>query len=482
MEMPHSEPLVFHIPTEVTPSRFGDLLDFLYRNYLISAHVSITNLMRWTVDGKEHLAFTLHGPEGRWRVGVDVAAGDPIEVKMTSTETTPPDFLIRLRESLLISIQVFEDEMRKTTFYFVWVPDQKNTSMRTSTRRRKALSRIFTGNMLFLFLLFLALSYAAFFLLTEILRMPIQYFPLTLVIVQLLMILFSHKIVKRMGDFPLTESSPYVHILQYNLPAWQFEEIVRRDQRGRLLEVKRRIYSRTLGIGRPLDVEAAREAFQECGIQAKPESMTIKSVNVYGIVQEASRRFGIPTPKIMLSNTSVPNAAATGPSPRFSLLLITTGLLIQLSEEEILSVIGHELSHIKRRDPLALFFVSSAEYLLRIYFFWQILYFFGLFYLFFALGLVYFIAKFFESRADLDSAIMIGSPRLLADALRKIGHRRIRLERLLPNRIGSWLGWNPHPPVSFRVERLEKIRNPEEIRHPFLKSVKDCLDGLLESL
>jgi heat shock protein HtpX len=296
------------------------------------------------------------------------------------------------------------------------------------------------------------------------------------------MILFSHKIVKRLGDYPLGKSSPYVHILQCNLPAWQFKEIMKKDQRERLLEIKRRIYSQTLEIGRPLNVESAREAFQECGIQADAGSMTVKSINVYGIVQQASRRFGVPAPKIMLSNTPIPNAAATGPSPRFSLLLLTTGLLIQLSEEEILSVVGHELSHIKRRDPLALFFVSSAEYLLRIYFFWQILYFLGLFYLFFAMGLVYFIAKLFESRADLDSAITIGSPRVLADALRKIGHRRIRLERLLPNRIGSWLGWNPHPPVSFRVERLEKIRNPEEIKHPFLKSIRDCLNGLLGSL
>jgi len=208
----------------------------------------------------------------------------------------------------------------------------------------------------------------------------------------------------------------------------------------------------------------------------------IKSINVYSIVREASRRFNMPVPEVMLSNVIAPNAAATGPSPRFSLILLTTGLLIRLSEEEILSVVGHELSHIKRRDPIALFILSSAEYLLRIYFLWYFIYFFGLFYLFFALGLIYFIAKFFESRADLDSAITIGTPQVLADALRKIGHRRIQLERLLPTRIGSWLGWNPHPPISFRVERLEKIRNPNEIRHPFLKSIKDCINGLLESL
>ena len=204
--------------------------------------------------------------------------------------------------------------------------------------------------------------------------------------------------------------------------------------------------------------------------------------SVYRTVKEAAERFKIPPPKIMLSNIPVPNAAATGPSPRYGLILITTGLLIQLSEEEILSVIGHELSHIKRRDPIALFILSSTEYLLRVYFFWQFIYLFGLFYLLFALGLIYFIAKFFESRADLDSAIAIGTPQILADALRKIGHKRIQVERILPNRVGGWLGWNSHPPISFRVERLERIRNLNEIRHPFLRSIRDCINGLLESL
>jgi len=481
MEIPHSEPLMFLIRTEITPSRLGDLLDFIYRTYVFQLHINFTNVRRWIDDGREVLAFTLFGPRSQWYVDVEITASNPVEIKMIPSSTTPPDFLNQLRENLLITIQIFEDEMRKTTLYFVWVLDQNNAVIKASAQKRKVLSRIFTGNMLLFFLIFLALSYAVFFVLTEIFRMPIKYFPLTLVMVQLLMILFSHKIVKQMGDFPITEQSPYVYILQCNFSSWEFDKILKGATKKMLLDMKRRIYYKTLMIGRPLDVEVVKETFYEYGIEANPESMMIRSINVYGIVKEAARRFNIPVPKIMLSNVIIPNAAATGPSPRFGLLIITTGLLIQLSEEEILSVIGHELSHIKRRDPFALFVLSSAEYLLRVYFLWYFIYLFGLFYLFFALGLVYFIAKFFESRADLDSAIMIGTPQALADALRKIGHRRIQFERILPTRIGSWLGWNPHPPVSFRVERLEKIGNPNEIKHPFLKSIKDCINGLLDS-
>jgi len=482
MEIPRAEPYFFLIQTEITPNHLGDLLDFMYRTYILPLHSNFLNVRRWVIDGMDVLAFTVVGPRGLWCVDVEITASNPIRVKMTPTITTPSDFLSKLRENLIIAVQIFEDEMRKTTLYFVWVLDQNNIAMKTSTQKRRILSRIFTGNMLLFFIIFLTLSYGAFFILTEIFGMPIKYVPLTFVMVQFLMILFSHKIVKQMGDWPITEQSSYVHILQCNFPRWEFKKILKTYSKKTMLEIKKRIYDKTLRIGKPLDVEAVKETFYEYGIDTNPESITVKSINVYRIVKEAASRFKMPMPKIMLSNVIIPNAAATGPSPRFGLLLITTGLLIQLSEEEILSVIGHELSHIKRRDPIALFALSSAEYLLRVYFFWYFIYLFGLFYLFFALGLVYFIAKFFESRADLDSAIMIGMPQVLADALRKIGHRRIQIERILPNRIGSWLGWNPHPPISFRVERLEKIRNPNEIRHPFLKSIKDCINGLLESL
>ena len=474
--------MTFLIQTETAPSRLGDLLDFIYRMYILQLHDNFINVRRLTIDGKEVLAFTFFEPEGLWHIDVEIKASNPLEVKMIPTFMTPRDFINKLREDLLITIQLFEDEIRKKTFYLVWALDQENDAMRASTQKRRILNHIFTGNMILLFLIFLAISYGLFFVLTESLMIPIKYFPLTLVIVQLFMILFSHKIVKQMGDFPITERSPSIHILQYNYSSFEFSRISKRDLKKILLTVKREIYEKTLMIGKSLDIDVVKETFYKHGIEINPESVVIKSINVYRIVKEAAKRFDIPVPKIMLSNVIIPNAAASGPSPRFGLLLITTGLLIQLSEEEILSVIGHELSHIKRRDPIALFVLSSTEYLLRVYFLWYFLYFFGLFYLFFALGLLYFIAKFFESRADLDSAIIIGSPRVLADALRKIGYRKIRLEYLLPTKIGRWLGWNPHPPVSFRVERLEKIKNPNEIKHPFLRSIKDCIKGLFDSL
>jgi heat shock protein HtpX len=282
-----------------------------------------------------------------------------------------------------------------------------------------------------------------------------------------------------MGDWSITASNPYVHIVQYHIPPEQFEIFREKNAREKLLQVKRAIQNKTLTLGRPIDAQIAQEIFNENGINIKPENIVTKTVDVYRIVKEAATRFGMSIPKIKLSNVIIPNAAATGPSPRFGLILITTGLLVQLDDDEVLSVVGHEMSHVKKRDPMALFTLVSAEYLLRIYL-WNYIWVFGFLYLMFALGAIYFIAKFFEARADLDSAIMLGRPEILAGALRKIGYRRIQLERVHSNRIESWINWNPHPPISFRVDRLENLGEPQKIRHPFIKSIKDCIVGFMK--
>ena len=158
MEIPRSEPLFFLIQTEITPNRFGDLLDFIYRNYILALHNRFANVRRWIADGKEMLAFTFLGPNNSWYVDVEITASNPIEVRMIPTITTPYYFLNRLRENLMIIIQMFEDEVRKTTLYFVWVLDQDNVPMKISTQRRKVMRQIFTGNLLLFFLIFIIFS------------------------------------------------------------------------------------------------------------------------------------------------------------------------------------------------------------------------------------------------------------------------------------------------------------------------------------
>ena len=468
----------FKIQTEVSPAYQSDLLMFIYRKYIVPFYRNFANVRRWILDGRETLAFTLLDPNGLWYVDVEVTAGNPVEVRMKPSDPNVPDKVLnKIKEDLIITIQMFEDEIRRRTLYFAWVPSKHFAREKTFTQKRKILSQIFTGNMLLLFVIFIFFSYVVF-----ILAGP-EYAPIILVISQFILVLFSDKIIMRMGDWSITEESPYVYILQYHIPPEDFEYIRRNYPRERLLQIKREIYERTLALGRTIDVQTVQNVFSQHGITIRPENLLVKSVNVYQIIKEVANQFHMPIPKIRVANIIVPNAAATGPTPRFSLVLITTGLLIQLDEEEIFAVVGHEISHVKSRDPLALFALTSAEYLFRVYVLLQFIYFyfFGFIYFLFALSFIYFIAKFFEARADLESAMVLGKPQALANALRKIGYRRIWLERA-SGRIGSWLGLDPHPPLSFRIERLESMRDLQKIKHPFIQSMKDCINGLLREI
>jgi len=457
------------------------MLVFIYQECILPYYTYFSNVGRWTAEGREVLTFTLNDARGAWHVVVEVAATNPVDVKLTPYGNYPSKILNRLREDLIIAVQLYEEKIRRSTLYFAWVPENRVIPEKTENTRRKLINNIFMGNMVVFFIITIALSYVAFIIMTEVFNLPLIYFPFVMVLAQFVIILFSHKIVGSMGDWSVTASNPYVHIVQYNIPPEQQEIFREKNARDKLLQVKRAIQNKTLALGRPIDPQSAQEIFNQNGINIRPENISTKTVDVYSIVKEAATRFGMSIPKIKLSNVIVPNAAATGPSPRFGLVLITTGLLVQLDNDEILSVVGHEMSHVKKRDPMALFTIVSTEYILRIYL-WEYIWMFGFLYLIFAMGLIYFVAKFFEARADLDSAVAVGQPEILAGALRKIGYRRIQMERLHSNRVESWVNWNPHPPISFRVDRLENLEEPQKIKHTFIKSIKDCVEGFLKDL
>jgi len=470
------EAVSFEIDTEVTSAYLDDLLKFVYQHYVLPLQENFANVKRMVVDHDHILAFTALGPEEKWHIDIEMRAGKPIQVKMIpSDETVPKMALDRLKEDLIIGVQLFEEKVRRTTLYFAWVEGQEVIPEKVPLRRRTIIDRIFFENMLFLFIIFIAVSIFVFMILGI-------YAPMVLVASQFIMVLFSDKIITKMGDWPITQKNPNVHVLQYHLPVEEHKEFRQKYSRDLLIKIKKEIYDKTLAVGKVVDCQTAEEVLFKYGFKCIPENMSTKIVNVYQIVKNAAGRFNLPTPKIVISNNILPNAAASGPSPKRGIILITTGLLVQLEDDEILSVVGHEFSHLKGRDPLVLFALTASEYLLRVYVFWPFLIFYGYIYLLLALSVVFFIAKFFEARADLESAVKIGSPQVLAEALRKIGYRKLQFERIPAYRIQGWIRWDPHPPIYFRVARLEKMQTPEKVKHPFIQSIKDNIRGFFAAL
>ena len=66
----------------------------------------------------------------------------------------------------------------------------------------------------------------------------------------------------------------------------------------------------------------------------------------------------LPKPRIAIIPTDVPNAFATGRSPKHSVVAVTQGLMDRLEPAEVEGVVAHELAHISNRDVAVMTFAS----------------------------------------------------------------------------------------------------------------------------
>src|SRR4051812_36234082 len=88
---------------------------------------------------------------------------------------------------------------------------------------------------------------------------------------------------------------------------------------------------------------------------------------LHDMVERLCAMADLPKPKVAIMETPVPNAFATGRSPKHAAVCVTTGLMDRLEPKEIEGVLAHELSHIANRDvlimTLASFFAMLAAML-----------------------------------------------------------------------------------------------------------------------
>lgn len=76
---------------------------------------------------------------------------------------------------------------------------------------------------------------------------------------------------------------------------------------------------------------------------------------IYHTVVKLTQKIGLlEVPQVAIFHSPQANAFATGPSKRSSLIALSTGLLENLTQEEIEAVIGHELAHISNGDMVTM--------------------------------------------------------------------------------------------------------------------------------
>lgn len=87
--------------------------------------------------------------------------------------------------------------------------------------------------------------------------------------------------------------------------------------------------------------------------RAKPLAQS-DAPQVYRAVQEICLREKLPMPTLYWLPTNMPNAFATGRSPKHAAVAVTSGLLELMKDDELKGVLAHELSHVKNRDTLVM--------------------------------------------------------------------------------------------------------------------------------
>ena len=167
---------------------------------------------------------------------------------------------------------------------------------------------------------------------------------------------------------------------------------------------------------------------------------------LHDMVERLCAMADIPKPRIAIVDTDVPNAFATGRSPKHAAVAVTTGLWERLEPKEVEGVLAHELSHVANRDVLVMtvasFFAMLAGMLTRFGLYagmfgggygggrrdntnngipvWLIVLLVSVVTYFLSQLLILAISRYREYAADRGSALITGAPEYLMSALQKI--------------------------------------------------------------
>lgn len=482
------DPHTVHSFTIATELSHAQLLNF---PSFIREHMAFGQLpgvrmggMETYASSKGHYMEFKSGPErGSYECLVRVYLERPMKVEIVSESGRDEAFEKQLENVLLMVVQFFEEQARSSTLYIAFLPGSPRTA---KLGRSFSLFRtIFSGNMMTLFLLSIIIGLFIFSVMSAFGYR--EYAPFVLIALLLSLVLSAGKLSSMRSPWRITPATREVVIVQHQVPEGMLAMYVE-EFRDRIALAKQRVYD--LYRDRPQEVtsEKVADVFREAGLSAKPEDFLVKMVDVQGVVQRVAKRFDMPVPTVVVSQDSRPNAAATGFTKRLATVIVTMGLLVQLEEDEIEVVIGHELSHLRSGDPIVLFSLIVVEYLMRVTVLWQFIVMipgFWLLYIFGVFWAIFFFGKFLESRADLEAALIMRKPKVMAESLKKIGFRRLVLmERFLEpggSRLGEWVKFDPHPPLYFRIQRLESLDLDNPPRHPFLSSVRAVIAGFVSS-
>jgi heat shock protein HtpX len=206
-------------------------------------------------------------------------------------------------------------------------------------------------------------------------------------------------------------------------------------------------------------------------------------------VEKLCKEADLPLPKIAIMQSPVPNAFATGRSPKHAVVACTDSIMRLLNKEELEAVLAHELAHVKNRDILTMtmasFIAMIASMIMQSFFFSAVLggrnregggtiiiWIVSIVVYAVSTLLILALSRYREFAADRGSALITKNPKALIAALSKISGRmdavppeaKAKVEAanaffIIPALSGrSFMELlSTHPPLEKRIANLEKI-------------------------
>lgn len=201
---------------------------------------------------------------------------------------------------------------------------------------------------------------------------------------------------------------------------------------------------------------------------------------LHAMVDRLCAMSDLPKPRVAIIPTDVPNAFATGRTPKHAAVAVTRGLWERLEPAEIEGVLAHELSHISNRDVTVMTFASVISNIATFVMWfgggrnregppiWLI----ALIVYFVSYFLILALSRYREFGADRGAALITGAPENLMSALQKIAGDMLRIPQrdlrqvegmnaffIVPTNWKSSVGqfFLTHPPLEKRLARLAAI-------------------------
>jgi heat shock protein HtpX len=214
--------------------------------------------------------------------------------------------------------------------------------------------------------------------------------------------------------------------------------------------------------------------------------------DLHDMVERLCALADLPKPRIAVIDSDVPNAFATGRSPKHAAVAVTRGLWQRLEPREIEGVLAHELAHIGNRDvvimTIASFFSMIAAMLMRFGLYagmfsgnnrennavpvWLIMFVVSIVTYIVSYLLIMAISRYREFAADRGAVLITGAPENLMSALQKIASRITQIPQkdlrevagmnaffIVPTNFKQSFGslFLTHPPIEKRLEKLAEI-------------------------